>query len=206
MHVDCHRRVPCIPASKLLHSRPALPGASTQPLLPGRPAEKAVAQPASGPCIRIWRLAAAIAHLARASTSPSAPSQSFASRLLQILLWWRPSSEATDLDHVLTEQPVAMPRCKMDTLPTLFPAAGLEHLDTTSASPPSAVIAHVSLPPLPASSVAQLHPAFFVALGPKLQQLLQRCAVCPAPAIRQGLDGLDNLSYTCHRPFVFLGG
>lgn len=160
--------MPCIPASKLLHSRSALPGACAQPLLPGRPAEKAIAQPASGPCTRVWRLAPAIAHFVRASTSPSAPSQSFASRLLQILLWWRPSSEATGLDHVLTEQLVVVPRCKMDTLPTLFPAAGLEHLDTTSASPPSAVIAHVSLPPLPAASVAQRHLAFFVALGPKL--------------------------------------
>ena len=169
-----------MPASKLLHSRPALPGASAQPLLPGRPAEKVVAQAASGPCTRIW-LAPAIAHLALASTSPSAPSQSFASRLLQILLWWRPSSEATGLDHVLTEL-VAVPRCKMDTL-TLFPTAGLKHLDAASASPPAAVIALVALPRLPDSSVAQLHLAFCVALWPKLLQLLQRCAVCPAPGI-----------------------
>lgn len=196
--------MPCIPASKLLHSRPALPGTSTQPLLPGRPAEKAVAQPASGPCTHIW-LAPTIAHLSRASTSPSAPSQSFASRLLQILLWWRPSSEATGLDHVLAEQRVAVPRCKLDTLPTLFPAAGLKHLVATSASPPSAVIAHGSLHPLPGASVAQRHLASFVALGPKLPQLLQRCAVCPAPAILQGHDGLD-LSHTCHQPSALLGG
>lgn len=110
---------------------------------------------------------------------------------------------------MLTEQPVAVPPGKMDTLLTLFPAAGLKHLDATAASPPSAVIAHVSLRPLPASSVAQLHLAFFVALGPKLPQLLQRCAVCPAPAILQGFDviviviGLDN---TCHQPSAFLGG
>lgn len=203
MHVDFHRCVPYIPALKHLHLRPAPPGASVLPLLPGRPAEKAVAQPASGPCTRIWQLAPAIAHFARASPSPGALSQSSAFRLLQILLWWRPSSEAAGLDYVLAEQLVAMPRRKMDTLLALFPAAGLEHLDTTSALPPSAVIAHVSLRPLPASSVAQLHLAFFVALGPELPQLLQRCAVCPTPAILQGFDGLDD---TCHQLSALLGG
>ena len=195
-----------MPTSKLLHSRPAPPGASTQPLLPGRPAEKAVAQAASGPCTRIW-LAPAIAHFALASASPSAPSQSFASRLLQILLWWKPSSEAAGLDHVLTEL-VAVPRYKMDihSSLTLFPAAGLKQLAAASASPLAAVIAHVALPLLPDSSVAQLHLAFSVALWPKLPQLLQRCAVCPVPAILQGLDGLDNLRYTCRQPSAFLGG
>lgn len=119
-----------------------------------------------------------------ASASPSGPSQSFASRLLQILLWWRPSSEATGLDHVLTE-PVAVPRYKMDIHSKVmaFPAAGLKQLPAASASPPAAVIAHVALPLLPDSSVAQRHLAFSVALGPKLPQLLQRCAVCPAPVI-----------------------
>jgi hypothetical protein len=183
MYVDCHRRVPCIPASKLLHLRPALPG---------RPAEKAVAQPASAPCTCIERLAPALA-----------PSPSFVSRLLQILLWWRPFSVATGLDHVLTEQLIAVPSCKMDTLLTLFPAAGLKQLGTTSALPPSTIIAHVSLPPLPASSVAHLHLAFFGALGPKLLQLRQRCAVCPAPAILQGFADLDNI---CHQPSALLGG
>lgn len=90
---------------------------------------------------------------------------------------------AAGLDHVLTEQLIAVPRCKMDTLPTLVPTAGLKQLVTAAALPPSTIIAPVSLPPLPAASVAQLHLAFFGALGPKLLQLRQRCAVCPAPAI-----------------------
>ena len=104
--------------------------------------------------------------------------------MLQILLWWRPSSEATGLDHVLTEL-VAVPRYKMDIHSKVmaFPAAGLKQLPAASASPPAAVIALVALPRLPDSSVAQLHLAFCVALWPKLLQLLQRCAVCPAPGI-----------------------